>query len=98
MILWRHLLPNVVNTLMVLTSITVGQIILVVASLSFLGLGLKPGEPAWGVMVSEGKQYIRGEGWWLSLFPGIVITIVVIAFNLFGDGLRDILDPRLVER
>ena len=95
MIIWRHLFPNVVNTLMVITSITVGQVILLVASLSFLGLGLRPGEPAWGVMVAEGRDFIRGDGWWLSLFAGIVITIVVMAFNLLGDWLRDYLDPKL---
>ena len=95
MIIWRHLFPNVVNTLMVITSITVGQVILLVASLSFLGLGLKVGEPAWGVMVAEGKDYISGNGWWLSLFPGIIITVVVMAFNLFGDWMRDFLDPKL---
>lgn len=95
MIIWRHLFPNVVNTLMVITSITVGQVILLVASLSFLGLGLKPGEPAWGVMVAEGRDYINGNGWWLSLFPGVIITVVVMAFNLLGDWLRDYLDPKL---
>ena len=95
MIIWRHLFPNVVNTLMVITSITVGQVILLVASLSFLGLGLKVGEPAWGVMVAEGKDYISGNGWWLSLFPGVIITLVVMAFNLFGDWMRDYLDPKL---
>ena len=95
MIILRHLFPNVVNTLMVITSITVGQVILLVASLSFLGLGLKVGEPAWGVMVAEVKDYISGNGWWLSLFPGIIITVVVMAFNLFGDWLRDYLDPKL---
>jgi peptide/nickel transport system permease protein len=95
MIIWRHLFPNVVNTLMVITSITVGQVILLVASLSFLGLGLKPGEPAWGVMVAEGRDYISGNGWWLSLFPGVIITVVVMAFNLLGDWLRDFLDPKL---
>lgn len=95
MIVWRHLFPNVVNTLMVITSLTVGQLILLVASLSFLGLGLKPGEPAWGVMVAEGRAFITGNGWWLSLFPGLIITFVVTAFNLFGDWLRDYLDPKL---
>ncbi len=94
MIVWRHIFPNVVNTLMVITSLTIGQVILLEASLSFLGLGLKPGEPAWGIMVSEGRKVLV-QGWWLSLFPGIVITIVVMAFNFFGDWLRDFLDPKL---
>ncbi|MCZ6614934.1 MAG: ABC transporter permease [Chloroflexi bacterium] len=94
MIVWRHLFPNVVNTLMVLTSLTVGQVILLIAALSFLGLGLKPGEPSWGIMVAEGRRVLV-TGWWLSLFPGIAITILVMAFNFFGDWLRDYLDPKL---
>ena len=93
-IILRHIFPNVVNTLMVLTSLQVGQVILLEASLSFLGLGLAPGSPAWGIMVSEGRNVIL-DMWWLSLFPGVAITIVVMAFNLFGDWLRDFLDPKL---
>jgi len=94
MIMWRHLFPNVINTLMVMISLTVGQVILLEASLSFLGLGMKPGEPAWGIMVSEGRQQMLSV-WWLALFPGIMITIVVMAFNFFGDWMRDYLDPKL---
>jgi len=90
----RHIFPNVVNTLMVLTSLQVGQVILLEASLSFLGLGLPPGAPAWGIMVSEGRELIL-DMWWLSLFPGLAITAVVLAFNFFGDWLRDYLDPKL---
>ena len=93
-IIIRHIFPNVVNTLMVLTSLQVGQVILLEASLSFLGLGLAPGSPAWGIMVSEGRNVIL-DMWWLSLFPGVAITIVVMAFNFFGDWLRDYLDPKL---
>ena len=93
-ILWRHIFPNVANTLMVITSLMVGQIILLEAALSFLGLGLSPGAPAWGIMVAEGQEVIL-DVWWLSLFPGLAITIVVLAFNFFGDWLRDYLDPRL---
>ncbi len=93
-IMARHIFPNVVNTLMVLTSIQVGQVILLEASLSFLGLGLAPGAPAWGIMVSEGRDVIV-DMWWLSLFPGVAVTIVVMAFNFFGDWLRDYLDPKL---
>ena len=94
MVIWRHLFPNVVNTLMVMVSLTVGQVVLLEASLSFLGLGMKPGQPAWGIMVAEGRQQML-DVWWLSLFPGIMITIVVMAFNFFGDWLRDYLDPRM---
>ena len=93
-LIWRHIFPNVVNTLMVITSLLVGQVILLEAALSFLGLGLAPGAPSWGIMVSEGKDVIL-DVWWLSLFPGVAITIVVLAFNFFGDWLRDTLDPKL---
>lgn len=94
MIILRHIFPNTVNTLMVITSLLVGQVILLEASLSFLGLGLPPGSPAWGIMIAEGKNEILNV-WWLSLFPGISITVVVLAFNFFGDWLRDTLDPKL---
>ncbi len=94
MIVWRHLFPNVINTLMVLTSVSVGQVILLEASLSFLGLGLAPGDPAWGILVAEGREFLT-QAWWIALFPGLIITIVVMAFNFFGDWLRDYLDPRL---
>ena len=93
-IIIRHIFPNTVNTLMVVTSILVGQVILLEASLSFLGLGLAPGAPAWGIMVAEGRSVILSL-WWLALFPGLAITIVVLAFNFFGDWLRDTLDPKL---
>jgi len=93
-IIWRHIFPNTVNTLMVITSLQVGQVILLEASLSFLGLGLPVGEPAWGIMVAEGKAVIL-DVWWLSLLPGIAITVVVLAFNYFGDWMRDALDPKL---
>ncbi|PKB78091.1 MAG: hypothetical protein BZY88_20060 [SAR202 cluster bacterium Io17-Chloro-G9] len=94
LIVWRHILPNTVNVLMVLTSLRVGQVILLEASLSFLGLGLPVGSPAWGIMVSEGKEVIL-EMWWLSLLPGLAITLVVLSFNFFGDWLRDHLDPKM---
>lgn len=93
-IIWRHIFPNTVNVLMITTSLRVGQVILLEASLSFLGLGLPPGHPAWGIMVSEGKVAIL-ELWWLALFPGLAITFVVLAFNFFGDWMRDSLDPKL---
>ena len=93
-IVWRHIFPNVVNTLMIMTGLLVGQIILLEAALSFLGLGISPGSPAWGVMVAEGRRVIV-DMWWLALFPGVAITIVVMAFNFFGDWLRDFLDPKL---
>ena len=93
-IMWRHIFPNVINTVLIVISLLVGQTILLEASLSFLGVGVPPGDPAWGIMVSEGRDQIF-EIWWLALFPGIAITIVVMAMNFFGDWLRDTLDPRL---
>ena len=93
-IIWRHIFPNTINTLMVLTSLSVGQVVLLEASLSFLGLGLPPGHPAWGIMVAEGRAVIL-DVWWLSLLPGLAITVVVVAFNFFGDWLRDTMDPKL---
>ena len=94
MIIIRHIFPNTINTLMVVASILVGQVILLEASLSFLGLGLEPGAAAWGIMVAEGRSVIL-KLWWLSLFPGLAITILVLALNFFGDWLRDTLDPKL---
>ena len=93
-IMWRHIFPNVINTVLTVISLLVGQTILLEASLSFLGVGVPPGDPAWGIMVSEGRDQIF-EIWWLALFPGLAITIVVMAMNFFGDWLRDTLDPRL---
>jgi peptide/nickel transport system permease protein len=90
----RHIFPNVVNTVLIVVSLLVGQTILLEASLSFLGVGVPPGEPAWGIMVSEGRNNLINV-WWLSLLPGLAITSVVIAMNLFGDWLRDTLDPKL---
>ena len=91
MIIARHIFPNTINTLLVITSLQIGQVILLEASLSFLGLGLPPG---WGIMVSEGRNVIL-DVWWLGLMPGLAITAVVLAFNFFGDWLRDTLDPKL---
>ena len=93
-VMWRHIFPNVVNTVLIIISLLVGQTILLEASLSFLGVGVPPGQPAWGIMVSEGRNNLL-DLWWLSLMPGLAITIVVMAMNFFGDWLRDTLDPRL---
>ncbi len=89
-----HILPNVLNTFMVLLTLNVGVIIVAEASLSFLGAGVPPPTPSWGLMVAEGRGKIT-SAWWLSLIPGIAITLVVLSFNLFGDWLRDRLDPKL---
>ena len=94
MIMVRHILPNVINTILIIISLRIGQTILLEASLSFLGVGVPPGEPAWGIMVAEGRNNLI-DIWWLSLMPGLAITLVVIAMNLFGDWMRDTLDPKL---
>jgi peptide/nickel transport system permease protein len=95
---WRiitvHLLPNTLNSLIVLLSLQVGYVIIVEASLSFLGAGIPPPTPAWGSMIAEGRDYVT-TAWWVSFFPGLAILLVVLAFNLFGDWLRDVLDPKL---
>lgn len=93
-IMATHVLPNVLNTFMVLLTLHVGVVIVAEASLSFLGAGIPPPTPSWGLMVAEGRGKIS-SAWWLSLIPGIAITLVVLAFNLFGDWLRDRLDPKL---
>lgn len=93
-IMYTHIVPNVLNTFMVLVTLNVGVVIVAEASLSFLGAGIPPPTPSWGLMVAEGRGKIA-SAWWLSLIPGIAITLVVLAFNLFGDWLRDRLDPRL---
>jgi peptide/nickel transport system permease protein len=92
-IIVRHILPNLVSTLAILLSLRIGQVILLEASLSFLGIGLPPGAPAWGIMVAEGRNLVV-SAWWLSALPGIAITAVVLSFNLLGDWLRDHLDPK----
>ncbi|HWM06463.1 MAG TPA: ABC transporter permease [Actinophytocola sp.] len=89
----RHIFPNVLPTLTVATTLEVGQVILAEASLSFLGAGLPPPTASWGVMISEGRALIA-TGWWVALFPGIAITITVLACNSLGDWLRDHLDPK----
>lgn len=90
----KHLLPNVTPTLVVLVTLEVGHVILLESSLSFLGVGIPPPEPSWGVMVADG-QGLLATGWWISLFPGIAIVLTVLAFNTLGDWLRDRFDPKL---
>ncbi len=93
-IILRHLFPNTLNTLVVLTTLQVGYVIIVEASLSFLGAGIPPPTPAWGSMIAEGRDFVT-SAWWVSFFPGLAILLVVLAFNLLGDWLRDTLDPKL---
>jgi peptide/nickel transport system permease protein len=93
-ILLRHLLPNVLAPLLVQASFDMGTTILSVAGLSFIGFGAQPPTPEWGTMISEGRNYITTQ-WWLTGMPAAAILLLVAAFNLLGDGLRDLLDPRL---
>ena len=93
-ILYKHLLPGVFNTLMVVASLRVGTLILTIAVLSYLGVGVPPPTPEWGSMVSDGRDYID-SAWWITFFPGLAIFLTVLGFNFMGDWLRDRLDPRL---
>ena len=94
-VMTKHILPNVVNTVMVLFSLTVGIAIIIEASLSFLGVGVPPPTPAWGLMMADGKGPLIGGKWWISVFPGIAIMLLVLAANLLGDWMRVRLDPQL---
>jgi peptide/nickel transport system permease protein len=93
-IIVRHIIPNVLNTWMVLASLTVGVVIITEASLSFLGLGVPPPTPAWGLMLAEARRTLMGGQWWLTVLPGLCISVVVLAANLLGDWMRVRLDPR----
>jgi peptide/nickel transport system permease protein len=93
-IVWQHILPNTLAPLLVQASFDMGSAILSAAGLSFIGFGAQPPTAEWGVMISDGRNYIVTQPW-LSLFPGLAILLTVAAFNLIGDGLRDALDPRL---
>lgn len=93
-IMTRSIFPNLVNTLIVLITLQVGWVILLEASLSFLGVGIPPPQPAWGVMIADGRALVA-SAWWISVVPGVAILLVVLSLNLFGDWLRDALDPRL---
>ncbi|GED69021.1 peptide ABC transporter permease [Brevibacillus reuszeri] len=92
-ILLKHILPNILSPIIVLSTIQFGVSILAAAALSFLGLGAQPPMPEWGAMVFVGKSFLS-QAWWMSIFPGMTIMLVVLGFNLLGDGLRDALDPK----
>ena len=92
----RHVLPNVVAPIIVLSSLNVAGAILTSAALSFLGLGAQPPIPEWGALLNAGRDWVR-DAWWLTTFPGLAIMITVLAINMLGDGLRDVLDPQLRE-
>lgn len=92
-IILKHILPGVANSLIVLGTLMLGRIIIFEAALSFLGLGVQPPTPSWGIMLADGRQYLT-FAWWLATFPGIAIMMVVLGTNLVGDWLRDTLDPK----
>jgi len=94
-IMWRHILPNVINSAIVLGSLMLGVVIIAEATLSFLGVGVPPPQPAWGLMLSDGKQGLMVGYWWLTVFPGLGIMLLVLSANLLGDWLRVKLDPQL---
>jgi peptide/nickel transport system permease protein len=92
-LMFKHVLPNVIAPVIVLSTLRVGTAILTAAGLSFLGLGAQPPTPEWGAMVNDGRSYLR-VAWWITTFPGVAIMLTVLAINQLGDGLRDALDPR----
>ena len=92
-ILATHLFPNILPPMMVQVSLNMGWAILNAAGLSFIGLGVRPPDAEWGIMVAEGATYIVSGEWWLALFPGAALMLAVFCFNLLGDGLRDLVDP-----
>lgn len=94
-IVWRHMLPNILPTIVVTAAMDIGTMMMELAGLSFLGFGAQPPTPEWGLMLNEGRQYIQTAPW-LMLFPGVAILIIVTIFNLWGDSLRDIMDPQKV--
>ncbi|HEX5596646.1 MAG TPA: ABC transporter permease [Micromonosporaceae bacterium] len=96
-VLVRHVLPNAAAPVIVQASVDIGTVILAAGSLAFLGLGAQPPVPDWGLMVAEGRTYVLSQ-WWLSAFPGAAIFLAVLGFNLLGDALRDVLDPRSVTK
>ena len=93
-IIFKHILPNALGPIIVQTSLSLAFAILAEAALSFFGLGTQPPDPSWGRMLSEGRAFLR-QAWWMGVFPGLAIMLAVMGFNFFGDGLRDLLDPRM---
>lgn len=93
-IMFRHIFPNVVHTMLVMLTLQVGFIIIVEATLSFLGAGIPPPEPVWGGLIARGREYIT-IAWWIPFFPGLALALVVLSFNMLGDWLREILDPKI---
>ncbi|WP_164217002.1 nickel transporter permease [Virgibacillus sp. YIM 98842] len=95
-ILFKHILPNIASPIIVQATLSIATTVLTAAGLSFLGLGAQPPMPEWGAMLSDGRNYMY-NAWHVAFFPGVMIVLVVLAFNIFGDGLRDALDPKMKE-
>jgi peptide/nickel transport system permease protein len=93
-VLWSHVLPNTFTPWLVVATLDMARVIVIESALSFLGLGVQPPTPTWGGMLADGRVYLS-TAWWLATFPGLAILVTVLGINLFGDGLRDTLDPRL---
>lgn len=93
-IIFRHIVPNAIAPVIVQATLNIGTIVLAAAALGFLGLGLQPGTPEWGTILSEGREAVIGGEWWITVFPGLAIVFFVLAVNLVGDGVRDALDPQ----
>ena len=97
-IMLRHILPNIMTVVIVVGSLTVARVIIIEASLGFLGFGVRPPDPTWGQMLSGNARRFMTSAPWIGIAPGVAISLTVLAFNLLGDALRDFLDPRLRER
>ena len=95
MIIAAEILPNILSSLMVLATMRMGKMIVMESSLSFLGLGIPPSIPAWGSMINDGRRFLL-TSWWVATIPGIALAGLVLAMNLVGEGMRDVLDPKLV--
>jgi peptide/nickel transport system permease protein len=93
-IIWRHIAPHLLNSVLIMASLQAAWAVILEASLSFLGAGVPPPAPSWGGMISAGREFVT-TAWWLPFFPGVAITLLVLSLNLLGDWLRDHLDPRL---
>ncbi len=94
-ILWRHVLRNAWTPIIVLATQQTALMMILESSLSFIGVGAPLGTPSWGTMVADGRDYVMTNAWWLTAFPGLAISLTVLGINFFGDGMRDVLDPRL---
>ena len=94
----KHVLPNVMGPVMVLATIQVATAIITEATLSFLGVGVPPTQPSLGTLIRIGNDFLFSGEWWITIFPGIALIIMVLSVNLLGDGMRDALDPRLARR